>query len=104
VILLTGQGDIETAVEAMQLGAENFLTKPVDMTLLAAAIARVAEKVRLSRQNARLRAWHEAEGTGSWGLARDAGAVAADRADGGERAVDVLLSARAEREKGGSRA
>src|SRR4029077_753048 len=27
VIMLTGQGDIETAVRAMQLGAENFLTK-----------------------------------------------------------------------------
>ncbi len=68
VILLTGQGDIETAVKAMQLGAENFLTKPVDMTHLSAAIARVAEKVRLSRQNARLRALdHEAEGIGSLG-------------------------------------
>src|SRR5439155_27003289 len=31
VIMLTGQGDIETAVRAMQLGAENFLTKPIDM-------------------------------------------------------------------------
>src|SRR5438309_11668990 len=31
VILLTGQGDIETAVRAMQLGAEHFLTKPVDL-------------------------------------------------------------------------
>src|SRR5207247_9195847 len=52
----------------MQLGAENFLTKPVDMTHLSAAIARVAEKVRLSRQNARLRALdHEAEGVGSLG-------------------------------------
>src|SRR5437879_3921736 len=51
VILLTGNGDIETAVKAMQLGAENFLTKPVDMTHLAAAAARVAEKVRLRRQN-----------------------------------------------------
>jgi len=69
VILLTGQGDIETAVKSMQLGAENFLTKPVDMTHLAAAIARVAEKVRLSRQNARLRALdHEAEGSGSLGV------------------------------------
>ncbi len=69
VILLTGQGDIETAVKAMQLGAENFLTKPVDMAHLAAAIARVAEKVRLSRQNARLRALdHEAEGIGSLGV------------------------------------
>ena len=69
VILLTGQGDIETAVKAMQLGAENFLTKPVDMTHLSAAIARVAEKVRLSRQNARLRALdHEGEGLGSLGV------------------------------------
>src|SRR2546425_2994382 len=69
VILLTGQGDIETAVKAMQLGAENFLTKPVDMTHLAAAIARVAEKVRLTRQNARLRVLdHESEGVGSLGV------------------------------------
>jgi DNA-binding NtrC family response regulator len=69
VILLTGQGDIETAVKAMQLGAENFLTKPVDMAHLEAAIARVAEKVRLSRQNARLRALdHEAESIGSLGV------------------------------------
>ncbi|HEY3279632.1 MAG TPA: sigma-54 dependent transcriptional regulator [Gemmatimonadales bacterium] len=69
VILLTGQGDIETAVRAMQLGAENFLTKPVDMTHLAAATARVAEKVRLSHQNALLRARdHEDEGLGSLGV------------------------------------
>jgi DNA-binding NtrC family response regulator len=69
VILLTGQGDIETAVRAMQLGAENFLTKPVDMSHLAAATARVAEKVRLSRQNAHLRALdHETEGVASLGV------------------------------------
>ncbi|HET7790073.1 MAG TPA: sigma-54 dependent transcriptional regulator [Gemmatimonadales bacterium] len=54
VILLTGHGDIETAVRAMQGGAENFLTKPVDMTHLAAAAARVSEKVHLARQVARL--------------------------------------------------
>ena len=67
-ILLTGQGDISTAVRAMQLGAENFLTKPVDMTHLAAATARVAEKVRLSRQNALFRARdHETEGVHSLG-------------------------------------
>jgi DNA-binding NtrC family response regulator len=35
----------------MQLGAENFLTKPVDMAHLAAATARVADKVRLRRVN-----------------------------------------------------
>ncbi len=69
VILLTGQGDIETAVRAMQLGAENFLTKPVDMSHLAAATARVVEKVRLSRQNALLRSRdHEGEGLASLGV------------------------------------
>jgi DNA-binding NtrC family response regulator len=69
VILLTGQGDIETAVKAMQLGAENFLTKPIDMTHLGAAVARVAEKVRLSRQNDRLRTRdHEREGLASLGV------------------------------------
>ncbi len=56
VILLTGQGDTETAVRAMQRGAETFLAKPVDMSHLAAATARVGEKVRLSRHNALLRA------------------------------------------------
>ncbi|MEO8138185.1 MAG: sigma-54 dependent transcriptional regulator [Gemmatimonadota bacterium] len=51
VILLTGHGDISTAVEAMQRGAENFLTKPVDMSHMIAAVARVADKVRLRRLN-----------------------------------------------------
>lgn len=55
VILLTGQGEIETAVRAMQLGAEHFVTKPVDLNHLAAATARVCAKVRLMRQNALLR-------------------------------------------------
>src|SRR5256714_7757735 len=63
VILLTGQGDIETAVRAMQLGAEHFLTKPVDLNHLAAATARVSEKIRLVRQHALLRARaHKPEG------------------------------------------
>ena len=54
VLLMTGYGDIETAVRAMQLGAENFLAKPVDMPLLAAAVARALDKVRLKRHNALL--------------------------------------------------
>ncbi|MEO8226075.1 MAG: sigma-54 dependent transcriptional regulator [Gemmatimonadota bacterium] len=51
VILLTGNNDVASAVHAMQLGAENFLTKPVDMAHLVAATARVADKVRLRRVN-----------------------------------------------------
>ena len=51
VILLTAEADLSTAVRAMQLGAENFLAKPVDMEHLAAATARVADKARLRRIN-----------------------------------------------------
>lgn len=54
VVLLTGQGDIPTAVRAMQLGAENFLTKPPDMPYLAAAVERALDKSELRRENQRL--------------------------------------------------
>lgn len=56
VLLLTGYGDIPTAVRAMQLGAENFLTKPVDMPHLVAAVDRALDKVELRRENLRLHA------------------------------------------------
>ncbi len=55
VILLTGYGDIPTAVKAMQLGAENFLTKPVDLPHLVATVERAIEKLDLRRENTRLR-------------------------------------------------
>jgi FixJ family two-component response regulator len=55
VVLLTGYGDIPTAVQAMRLGAENFLTKPVEMDHLVATIERAFEKVELRRENVRLR-------------------------------------------------
>ena len=54
VVLLTGQGDIPTAVRAMQLGAENFLTKPPDIAHLAAVVERALEKADLRRENQRL--------------------------------------------------
>lgn len=55
VIILTGQGDVQTAVRAIQMGAENFLTKPVDTDHLLASVTRAMEKVRLKRETARLR-------------------------------------------------
>lgn len=56
VIMLTGTGDIPTAVRAMQLGAENFLTKPVELPHLGAVVARASEKSRLRRENLALKA------------------------------------------------
>jgi DNA-binding response OmpR family regulator len=55
VLMLTGHGEIETAVQAMKLGAENFLTKPVDLQHLVAAVEKAAEKVVLRRENVELR-------------------------------------------------
>jgi two-component system, NtrC family, response regulator AtoC len=51
VIMLTGHADVETAVEAMRLGAENFLTKPFELDHLAAVVDRAEEKSRLRRYN-----------------------------------------------------
>ncbi|HEX8691986.1 MAG TPA: sigma-54 dependent transcriptional regulator [Longimicrobium sp.] len=51
VVMLTGQAEVDTAVEAMQLGAESFLPKPVDFTHLQAAAERAVEKVELRRAN-----------------------------------------------------
>jgi DNA-binding NtrC family response regulator len=56
VIMLTGDHEIENAVEAMRRGAENFLTKPIDLSHLAVAVEKALEKVRLERENVRLRA------------------------------------------------
>jgi two-component system response regulator AtoC len=51
VVMLTGHADVETAVDAMQAGAESFLTKPVDLAHLQAAAEHAAEKVELRRTN-----------------------------------------------------
>ena len=51
VILITGYGDIEMAVEAMKSGAHDFLTKPfVDLENLNASISRAAEIIQMRRE------------------------------------------------------
>lgn len=42
VIVITGEGSIPVAVEAMRAGAADFITKPIDMDRLVAAIERCA--------------------------------------------------------------
>jgi DNA-binding NtrC family response regulator len=55
VILLTGEGTIETAVQAMKLGAHDFLTKPVRYKQLAAVVDKAVESGRLRRENEQFR-------------------------------------------------
>ena len=47
VIMVTGHGDVALAVQAMQAGAEGFLTRPVDLAHLGAVVDRALEKVQL---------------------------------------------------------
>jgi len=56
VILLTGQGTVETAIESMKLGAYDYLTKPYRIAELAALVTQAAEKQQLKIDNQRLRA------------------------------------------------
>lgn len=55
VILVTGHGTIESAVEAMRRGAFNYLLKPLDLTQLRAVVDNAARSQHLRRANAELR-------------------------------------------------
>ena len=56
VIVMTGFQEVGTAVEAMKLGAYDYLTKPAKIEELDILIRKAAEKGRLIRQNVVLRA------------------------------------------------
>ncbi|NNG45245.1 response regulator [Pseudoalteromonas sp. NEC-BIFX-2020_002] len=45
LVLLTGFASIATAVEAMRLGANDYLTKPVDMLTLVKALKGISEAI-----------------------------------------------------------
>jgi DNA-binding NtrC family response regulator len=54
-ILVTAHGTLETAVEAMRLGASDFLMKPVTPETLSLVLDRVARSRRLAAENQYLR-------------------------------------------------
>jgi DNA-binding NtrC family response regulator len=92
VILMTAFGTIETAVEALKLGAFDYLTKPFEGDELVIAVKRAIEHGRLVKENQVLRACGAA-GTGS---AAGSGVQATARADvtggsGGLRGLDRLV-------------
>jgi signal transduction histidine kinase len=50
VIVVTGHGDIDSAIAALQLGASDFIAKPVRDEVLILALARAEEKIAISQQ------------------------------------------------------
>jgi DNA-binding NtrC family response regulator len=55
VIIITGYGNIEMAVDAMKKGAHDFMEKPIDMERLDKSIKRAAEIVAMRRELAHYR-------------------------------------------------
>ncbi len=56
MVVITGFGTLEAAIEALKLGASDFILKPFHADQLRATIARALYKQELERDNARLKA------------------------------------------------
>lgn len=56
VVVMTGYGTLETALEALRRGAKDYVSKPFALDDVARALSRAIEEQRLSRENRRLRA------------------------------------------------
>ena len=54
-IMLTGHGNIDTAVEAMKLGAYDFISKPPDLNRLLTAVRHALENKTLRIENKKLK-------------------------------------------------
>ncbi|MAQ15309.1 MAG: transcriptional regulator [Sandaracinus sp.] len=55
-VVMTAFGSIETAVDAIKRGADNYLTKPLDMDAVSALVARALETARTASEVRELRA------------------------------------------------
>jgi DNA-binding NtrC family response regulator len=55
IVLITGQGSVDTAVEAMRRGASDYLVKPVDIARVRAVLANVLRTRELKEQIGSLR-------------------------------------------------
>jgi two-component system NtrC family response regulator len=55
VVLMTAYGTVEKAVEAMKLGAYDYLNKPIDLEELLLLLDRIENSIQLTRENRQLR-------------------------------------------------
>ena len=54
VVVITGHGDVQTAVEAMQAGAANYLQKPINLTELRTMVDKAAERLAARPHQSRI--------------------------------------------------
>ena len=65
VIIITGNGTIETAISAMKLGAYDYMAKPYRMAEIDVLVRRAWEKRRLARENVLLQSQLDRAGEGN---------------------------------------
>jgi len=61
IIMISGYGTVETAVEALKLGAWDFLTKPVNLTKVDTTIENILTQVRLQKEVQQIRSDQESQ-------------------------------------------
>jgi DNA-binding NtrC family response regulator len=73
VIMITGYATLESAVEAMKVGAFHYISKPFRLDEVRQTVAEALEKVRLKRENQALREQLKAVGGHTRIITRDGG-------------------------------
>jgi PAS domain S-box-containing protein len=53
IVVVTGHGDLQGAIAALRQGADDYILKPLNVDMLNASLARLAERRRLTREKAR---------------------------------------------------
>lgn len=94
VVMITGHGDIDLAVESMRAGAYDFITKPFASERLVDVVRRALEKRQLTREIARLRQQlHQGDDIESRLIGQSPAMVAVRRLilDVADSPVDVLV-------------
>ncbi len=59
VIMISGHGTVETAVEATRLGAYDFIEKPLSLAKLILTVKHALENTTLQRENIRLKGYNQ---------------------------------------------
>ena len=59
VIMISGHGTVETAVEATRLGAYDFIEKPLSLAKLILTVKHALENTSLQRENIRLKGYNQ---------------------------------------------
>ena len=84
VIIITGFGSIESAINAMKKGASDYITKPLNLDELNLRLKKIQEKKRLEKENTALKI--------SLGLDKETSLIAKSRAM--KRIVDIIAGIR----------